>query len=131
MQFSEPAGNIVGPQWDWGDRMRKIRRSVAMLSQSEMAKLLGVKTPTYGAWEGGRNAPSLTLAYRVAKILEDAYPGRVSAGWVLGLDSIDAASEALLPRMDSNHQPCGWRFHSPKVLHANPSQLFYATPKSQ
>ena len=113
------AGDIVGPQWNWGDRMRKIRRSVAKLSQEDMASLLGVKTPTYGAWEGGRNEPTLKLAYKVAHILEDAYPGQVSAGWVLGLDTIDA-EQALLPRMDSNHQPPGCRPDHRKALPHKP-----------
>ena len=105
--------NQAGPTWDWADRLRKIRRSVACMSQAQMAALVGVKPPTYSAWEGGRNQPSLRTAYTVAQIIEQSFPGRVTAAWVLGFD---AGSEPLLPRMDSNHQPCDWRSHNRNAL---------------
>ena len=123
--------NQAGPTWDWADRLRKIRRSVAGMSQAQMAALVGVKPPTYSAWEGGRNQPSLRTAYTVAQIIEQTFPGKVSAGWVLGLDAIDAASESLLPRMDSNHQPCDWRPHNGNALLGNVFGSVTLRPPSQ
>jgi len=100
---------VVGPRWDWGDRLRKIRRSIADVNQIEMAKIVGVRPATYSAWEGGRNEPSLTVARLVAERIEQAFPGQVTAAWVLGADM-------RLPRMDSNHQPPGWRSHRGNML---------------
>ena len=93
-----------GPEWSFGDRLRKIRRDVAGLSQSEMAALLEVPTPTYGTWEGNRAMPGPRMRQWVAEKLADSYPDTVSVLWMLG-------DEVLLPRMDSNHQPCGYRPH--------------------
>ena len=118
-------GNAVsvtcGPTFDWGDRMRKIRRDVAHLSQTQMAELLGVKAATYAAWEGGRAKPHAKLAERVAMRLQQRFAGRLSAAWVLGY-AIDATGEPAtflaligedqeepLPWMESNHQPSGVR----------------------
>lgn len=111
-------GLDVGPQWDWGDRLRKIRRSIADVSQSEMARIVGVKTPTYGAWESGRNQPGYKLALQVARRLEAKFPGQVTAAWVLG-QAVDLHESAMLPRMDSNHQPPDYRLHRRNTLRAN------------
>ena len=106
------ANSVVGPVWDWADRLRKIRRTVACVSQADMAALLGVKPATYSAWEGGRHEPPMRVAFDVARRLEQHFPGRITAAWVLGLDSEDSESRGLLPRMDSNHQPPDCRFHA-------------------
>lgn len=90
--------------WDWSDRIRKVRR-VAGLSQREMARLAGVRPSTWSAWEAGRNAPRDGEARRVAGALAGALA--VSPQWLLGLP--DQQLYALLPRMDSNHQPPDWR----------------------
>ena len=100
---------VIGPRWDWGDRLRKIRRSIAHANQLQMAEIVGVRPATYSAWEGGRNEPSLTVARAIAERLERTYPGQVTAAWVLG-------AETRLPRMDSNHQPPGWRHHRRNML---------------
>ena len=108
------AGPVVGPRWEWGDRMRKIRRSVANLSQPQMAAMIGIRATTYAAWEAGRTQPSYRIAQAVAQRIESQYPDRVSAAWVLGVGGETADEEILplavnhklLPRMDSNHQPC-------------------------
>lgn len=123
------AGLHVGPQWDWGDRLRKIRRHVANVSQAEMARIVGVKTPTYGAWESGRNEPGYKLALQVARRLEAHFPGQVSAAWVLG-QAIDLHEPASLPRMDSNHQPPDYRLHNRKPLHSRLFGFGIATPPS-
>lgn len=109
----------VGPQWSLGDRLRKVRRDVAGISQAEMAELLEVPTPTYGTWEGNRALPNRRVAEWVARRVEETFPGQVSASWVLGLDTIGAGTEVLLPRMDSNHQPCDWRSHNRNALLGN------------
>lgn len=130
--MTAPASRYVGPDWDWADRLRKIRRTIACVSQADMAAMIGVKPATYSAWEGGRNHPTMRVAYVVARSIEQHFPGRVSAAWVMGMDdTIDAERQVLLPRMDSNHQPCGWRSHSPKPLHTNPFRPVYVAPKSQ
>ena len=102
----------AGPEWDWADRLRKIRRTIACVSQGEMATMLGVKPATYSAWEGGRNHPPMRLAFQVAQRIEQCFPGRVTATWVLGLDTLTGGS---LPRMDSNHQPCDYGSHHLKI----------------
>jgi DNA-binding XRE family transcriptional regulator len=112
----------TGPAWDWCDRMRKIRRDIAHMSQEQMAELLEMRAATYSAWEGGRAKPHRKLAERVALRIEERFAGQVSAAWVLGYRIGDPTpgpasylhligeDDDLLPRMDSNHQPCGQRF---------------------
>ena len=110
----------IGPQWSFGDKLRKIRREVARVSQADMAKILEVNPATYSAWEGGRSKPPKRLAEVVAGRIEGRFPGRVSAAWVLGyhpagkggepsylalVGEQGSEEEGLLPRMDSNHQP--------------------------
>lgn len=112
--MSAPQPACTGPDWDWGDRMRKIRRTIANLSQAEMAELVGVKPPTYSAWEGGRSEPGYKLALQVAYRIAAAYPEQVSVAWVLGTDDSDP-----LPWMDSNHQPPDWRSHNANALRGN------------
>ena len=68
------------PSWTFGERLRKARREVG-LNQADMAKRLGVKTATLGAWETGRNKPDVaTLAPR----LEDVTG--IPRVWFLGWD---------------------------------------------
>lgn len=112
---------IVGPEWSFGDKLRKIRREVASVSQAGMANILEVNPATYSAWEGGRSKPHKRLAEVVAQRIEDRFPGRVSAAWVLGyqpagrggepsflsLIGEQSEAEALLPRLDSNQEPSG------------------------
>lgn len=73
------AGPVI-PDWSFGDRMRKIRRDIMDIEQTEMAELLGVKKQAYAAWETGRSQPRdiLTLAKRVELAT------RVPASWLLG-----------------------------------------------
>ncbi len=47
-----PMSNAQVPDWTLADRLRKIRRHVGM-SQAQFAALLGVRAPTYSAWEAG------------------------------------------------------------------------------
>ena len=114
----------VGPQWSWGDRLRKVRRDVAGLGQSDMAALVGVPTPTYGTWEADRATPQQMVMELVASRIAAKFPERVSAAWLMGYGAdnptppdgagrtdaylylIGEHEEAPLPRMDSNHQPC-------------------------
>jgi DNA-binding XRE family transcriptional regulator len=73
------------PQWDFGDRLRKVRRSIAGMSQREMAETLGITQKAYAAWESGLNRPKDIVA--VAKQIESAWPGRVMSAWLLGVDN--------------------------------------------
>lgn len=73
------------PQWDFGDRLRKVRRSVARMNQREMAAALGITQKAYAAWESGLNRPKDIVA--VAKQIESIWPGQVMSAWLLGVES--------------------------------------------
>lgn len=72
------------PQWDFGDRLRKVRRSIAGMNQREMAHALGITQKAYAAWESGLNRPKDIVA--VAKQIEHIWPGQVMSAWLLGVD---------------------------------------------
>jgi DNA-binding XRE family transcriptional regulator len=71
------------PQWSFADRIRKIRRDVLGVDQTEFAQRLGVTRQAYAAWEAGRNEPRTILA--VARKVE--LMSGVPAAWLLGVDS--------------------------------------------
>ena len=110
MHVSAP---VIGPQFDWGDRLRKVRRTIAKLSQTDMATLVGTQQATYSKWENG-TVPAIPVAQRVSEILEREFPGEVSAVWLLmgyaPFQQVEAAERPWLPRMDSNHQPPDYWF---------------------
>lgn len=96
----------ANPEFDFSDRLRKVRRTVAKMTQTEMAAELNVTRARYEAWESGRNTPEDIVA--VAKRIEFRWRGQVTAAWMLGVDDTPPsppAGEQELPRMDSNHQP--------------------------
>lgn len=74
----------TNPEFDFSDRIRKVRRSVAQLTQAEMARELGVSQKAYEAWESGRNTPGNIVA--IAKRIEVRWRGSVTAAWMLGID---------------------------------------------
>lgn len=76
-------GGYSNPEFTFGDRVRKIRREVAHMTQSEMARELGVGTQAYSAWETGRTKPDDVVA--IAKRIALRWRG-VTAAWVLGVD---------------------------------------------
>lgn len=69
------------PEWTFADRLRKARVD-AGLDQREFATQLGVKAPTYAAYESGRANPRFrdvfTFAERVEKVTG------VPAYWLVG-----------------------------------------------
>lgn len=71
------------PEWNFGDKTRKVRREL-QLTQAEFAARLDIKENTYNAWETGRNTPSLAEAKRIAARL------RLQCGipewWTLGVE---------------------------------------------
>jgi DNA-binding XRE family transcriptional regulator len=71
------------PQFNFGDRIRKVRRDVARMSQNEMAAAIGVSQKVYSAWEAGRSRPTDIVA--AAKKIEEFTA--VSAGWLLGVET--------------------------------------------
>ena len=73
------------PIFDFCDRLRKVRREVAHMTQKEMAHELQVGDKAYEAWEAGRNKPSADDLITVAKLIADHWPG-VTASWVLGVE---------------------------------------------
>lgn len=96
------------------------------MSQAEISDLVGVPTPTYGTWEADRATPQQMVMELVASRIAARFPERVSAAWLMGygLDGplpdppagqgdeahlyvIGGHETSRLPRMDSNHQPCG------------------------
>lgn len=76
-------GEYTNPEFSFGDRIRKIRREVAHMTQAEMADELGVGMQAYSAWESGRTKPDDIVA--VAKRIALRWRG-ITASWVLGLD---------------------------------------------
>ena len=70
------------PSWTFADRLRKIRRDVAGITQEEMAAELGVKQGAYASWEVGRSKPDDVVA--VAKRI--ALRWRIAPTWMLGLE---------------------------------------------
>jgi hypothetical protein len=89
-----------------------------------MAHRLGVNTATLSSWEGNRATPHRTVAERLAHKMEELFPGKVTAAWLLGQEPgdpeaspvgtagitrdpnyVDLIENPWLPRMDSNHQP--------------------------
>lgn len=122
--IAEPT--VLGPAWNFGDKLRKIRREVARVSQARMATIINVSASTYSAWEGGRSAPRPAQAREIARLIQLAYPEQVSAAWILypcdGPIVVDTSylslvsnTHSLLPWMDSNHQPPDLRFHTTKI----------------
>lgn len=84
----DPATALV-PTWTFADRMRKVRRDVLDMEQSELAASLGVTKAAYAAWESGRNEPRSILA--VARKVE--LMSRVPAAWILGVDGENRTTE--------------------------------------
>lgn len=72
----------VIPSWTFADRLRKIRRDVAGLTQADFAATLELPKDRYANWEFGRGYPRNLLA--VAKRIELAYS--VPAKWTLGME---------------------------------------------
>lgn len=68
------------PEWEFSDRLRKIRKD-AGLTQGEMAALLGMKKSALGHWETGFTHPRDMVA--TAKRIESALG--VPAAWTLGV----------------------------------------------
>ena len=91
-------GRLVTPEWTFGDRVRRIRRT-AGLSQAEFARRIGVGDRSLSQWESDRNRPGDIVRVAVAIYREFQVPPE----WTLGLN--DGTS---LPRLDSNQQPFGF-----------------------
>lgn len=85
--MSTATESYANPDWDFSDRIRKVRRSVARMTQEEMAGELGVTQKAYAAWETGRNKPDDIVA--VAKRIAFRWRGQVTASWVLGVEDQD------------------------------------------
>lgn len=75
---------MTNPQWEFGDRIRKVRRDIAGLSQNEMADALGVSQKVYAAWESNRSRPSDIVA--IAKSIATIWATDVTSSWLLGVD---------------------------------------------
>lgn len=92
------------PQWTFGDRLRKVRRT-QRLTQVQMADALGMNPPTEAAWEADRNLPRDLIG--AATLIEDTFG--LPRGWMLGYADIPAprggAKEVTLPHLDSNQEP--------------------------
>jgi len=76
--------SYANPEWEFCDRLRKVRRSVAEMTQEQMATAIGVSQKAYAAWESGKNQPENIVA--VARRVAELWPGRVTPSWLLGVD---------------------------------------------
>lgn len=86
------AHNASLPEWNLADRLRKVRRD-NHLTQDQMARALGIKTVTWGAWEAGRTHPNdvVTLATAIERRFG------VPAAWVLGVLGSRRADDVSIP----------------------------------
>ncbi|MGH9252897.1 MAG: helix-turn-helix domain-containing protein [Acidimicrobiales bacterium] len=82
------------PDWPLGWRMQRAL-SFAAISVEQMGEELGVSRSTISRWLNDRGAPS--RGYLKLWALRTGVP----LGWLDGTEG--------LPRVDSNHQPAGWR----------------------
>lgn len=98
-------GEYANPEFSFGDRIRKIRREVAHMTQAEMADELGVGMQAYSAWESGRTKPDDIVA--VAKRIALRWRG-ITAGWVLGLDDGGPSPQHPYPGVETQ-PPSGTR----------------------
>jgi DNA-binding XRE family transcriptional regulator len=89
------------PQWDFSDRLRKIRREVAHLTQQQMATELGASQRAYAAWETGRTKPDDIVA--VAKRI--ALRWGIPPTWTLGLDDGPNGGGAPAAPIPSDESP--------------------------
>lgn len=76
--------SYANPDWEFSDRIRKVRRSIAGMTQEQMATELGVTQKAYAAWESGKNKPDDIVA--IAKRIAFRWRGRVTASWMLGIE---------------------------------------------
>jgi DNA-binding XRE family transcriptional regulator len=81
--MSTEAVGYTDLEWEFGDRIRKVRRKIAHMDQVEMAVVLGVSQKVYATWESGRSKPGDIV--KISKRIEELWPGRVTAAWMLGL----------------------------------------------
>jgi transcriptional regulator with XRE-family HTH domain len=72
--------DMAAPDWTFGDRLRKARRS-RRLSQREFARLLGESEKSIANWEGDVAKPRDVVA--LAKKVETTYG--VPSDWLLGV----------------------------------------------
>jgi transcriptional regulator with XRE-family HTH domain len=86
------------PQWEWADRVRRVRRDMRM-SQDAFAAFLGIGAKRLGAWESGASEPA--NAVEMARLIE-AKTG-VPAVWMLGLDATGLRS-ATVPTLTSHNR---------------------------
>ena len=90
--------------WTFGDRLRMIRRAVAV-NQDEFAVMLDCGKKSLAAWELGVNTPRNVVS--IAKRIELAYG--VPAAWTLGIQDSPYPNgkgpDGGLPGLDSNQEP--------------------------
>jgi transcriptional regulator with XRE-family HTH domain len=78
----------VIPEFDLADKLRKVRRNVAHMSQAEFAAALGeiggkpVSEKRYSNWEAGYNKPGTDNLVELANRIEDIWG--VPAAWLVG-----------------------------------------------
>lgn len=54
---------------EFGDHIRKLRKTKTKYSQFEMAKLIGISRSTYTYYETGKSEPGLVNLRKIAEIL--------------------------------------------------------------
>lgn len=91
---SDPAVVPGIPEWTFGDRVRKIRRSHG-LSQAKFAELIGRHEKSIAAWETGASTPPDIV--QVAKRIELGFGPHGLAAWVLGVSEPGTTPEPSGP----------------------------------
>jgi len=119
---SGPTGWV--PTWDLADRLTRSLRETD-LGVSEIAAQLGVSRETVGRWTNGRVTP------KRAALLAWASITGVDLHWLETGESPapDAqGSPDVLPRLDSNQQPSGYRSAQVSSLDAHRANRSKRTP---
>ncbi|WP_163832279.1 helix-turn-helix transcriptional regulator [Spartinivicinus ruber] len=89
---------------DFKDRLKAVRK-YRNLTQKEIAEKLGVSTPTFAAWESGRNKPKKLVVKRLSEVLDCPYgwlksdEGIVTKEW---LDDADDDQPTTKPDSESS-----------------------------
>lgn len=92
------------PEWDFSDRLRKVRRDIAGMTQTEMATELGVKQKAYAAWESGQNRPDDIIS--IAKRIAFRWRGRVTA--IIAAVVFFGGCAAMIGGFRDNHAGSGY-----------------------
>jgi transcriptional regulator with XRE-family HTH domain len=78
-------------EWSWGDRVRKLRKALGRMTQSELAELIGESSAAVSSWEAGNNDARHIV--EKARIIEERLGIPGLAPWLVGMGPAPDVSE--------------------------------------